>query len=89
MLTIQGAYTLSMKSKTLVRSFANLQLHRVLPTPSTKISAMTCRGERLLRETDLLKVESSHLLSVSLQERRLGKKMALQTSLPARLAAPG
>lgn len=88
MLTIQGAYTLSMKSKTLVRSFANSQLHRVLPRPSTKISAMTCRGERPLRETDLLKVESSHLLSVSLQERRLGK-MALQTGLPARLAASG
>lgn len=56
--------------------------------PSTKVSAVTCGGERLLRgETDLLKVESSHL-GMSLQERRLGK-MALQTSVPVGLAAPG
>lgn len=43
--------------------------------PSTKTSAAMCRGESLLLGgTDLLKVESGHLLRVRLQERRLGKK---------------
>lgn len=49
---------------------------------------MTCGGERLLRgETDLLKVESSHL-DMSLQERRLGKN-GFTNQCAARLAAPG